>query len=441
MAVVPLTTIILAWTNESHSLIWSDITVKSNNSLLFLILDHGAWFWTFTAYSYLLMLFGIALVFDAIFHSSRHYWAHGTALVVAALASWMTNWAFAVGLNPVTHLDLTPAAFAVSGLVLVWALIYAGFMDILPIARQLVIDSMTGGVIVLDAFGRVVDFNPAAKWIVPDLTAAVLGTPLKQIWPASQDFGEPSQTSVESYVEVELEGGQRRNFEVSILPITDGGNIHTGHLLLLNDVTERTRREEERQRLELIAIAQSKLATLGEVATGVAHEINQPLTYISTMIQSLEEELGLDDLDLERLEPRLAEARRQVGRISIIVDHLRTFGRQDDREMGELDLTAVLDNTLLLVGERLHHENVDLERRAEGELPRIWGNASQLEQVYLNLFQNSIDALSQTEGAKITITLTSSRGGEAVELNFSDNGVGISPAYVDKVFQPFFTTK
>ena len=123
LAVMPLTTIILAWTNESHGLIWSDISVKSNNSLLFLILDHGAWFWIFTAYSYLLMLLGIALVFDAVFHSSRHYWAQGTALAVAALAPWMTNWAFAVGLNPVTHLDLTPAAFAVSGLVLVWALI------------------------------------------------------------------------------------------------------------------------------------------------------------------------------------------------------------------------------------------------------------------------------------------------------------------------------
>ena len=193
--------------------------------------------------------------------------------------------------------------------------------------------------------------------------------------------------------------------------------------------------------MEVRALAQSKLATLGEVATGVAHEINQPLTYISSMIQSFQEDMGLNELDVQKGQARLAESSRQVARITSIVDHLRTFGRREDTEMAAVSLAEVLDSTLLLVGERIRLRNIELERRVDEDLPPVWGNASQLEQVYINLFQNSIDALSGTQQGKITVSIHSLPAQGQVVLAFSDNGVGIPPAYVERVFDPFFTTK
>ena len=214
-----------------------------------------------------------------------------------------------------------------------------------------------------------------------------------------------------------------------------------GYQGIFRDITHRKRAEEERRALEMRALAQSKLATLGQLATGVAHEINQPLTYISSMIQSFQEDIRLDDLDLQNGQIRLAESGRQVSRITNIVDHLRTFGRREDTEMTAVSLDEVLDSTLLLLGERLRLRNIELERRSDDNLPTVWGNSSQLEQVYINLFQNSIDALAETRQGKITVAVHLAQGQGQVVLEFSDNGVGIRPTRVEKVFDPFFTTK
>ncbi len=223
--------------------------------------------------------------------------------------------------------------------------------------------------------------------------------------------------------------------------IRDEEGKPVGYQGIFRDITERKQAEVERRTLEMRALAQSKLATLGQLATGVAHEINQPLTYISSMIQSFQEDIRLDDLDLQNGQIRLAESGRQVARITNIVDHLRTFGRREDTEMTAVSLGEVLDSTLLMLGERLRLRNIESERRSDYNLPTVWGNSSQLEQVYINLFQNSIDALAETRQGKITVAVHLAPGKGQVVLEFSDNGVGIPHTDVEKVFDPFFTTK
>jgi C4-dicarboxylate-specific signal transduction histidine kinase len=190
------------------------------------------------------------------------------------------------------------------------------------------------------------------------------------------------------------------------------------------------------------ALSQSKLATLGEVATGVAHEINQPLTYISATVQSLLEDFELDDIDAESAQGRLTESHRQVDRITGIVDHLRTFGRANDTEMAPLQIEAVLDSSLTLLGERIKGLGISLQRAAAPGIPEVMGNSSQLEQVFINLFQNSIDALADTEkGASIVVSIRTPPDQSEAEVVFSDNGSGISQQDADRVFEPFFTTK
>ena len=229
---------------------------------------------------------------------------------------------------------------------------------------------------------------------------------------------------------------------LSGVAISDRNGELTHTLAFLIDVTESNRAERERRDLEMKALSQSKLATLGEVATGVAHEINQPLTYISTTVQSLLEDFELDDVDAESAQGRLTESHRQVDRITAIVDHLRTFGRANETEMAPLQIEAVLDNSLTLLGERIKGLGIDLRRAAAPGVPEIMGNSSQLEQVFINLFKNSIDALADTKsGAFIAVSIRTPSDHSQAEVVFSDNGVGISQQDADRVFEPFFTTK
>jgi C4-dicarboxylate-specific signal transduction histidine kinase len=226
-----------------------------------------------------------------------------------------------------------------------------------------------------------------------------------------------------------------------VSPVFDGRSRLVGHLILLQDSTDRQRAEAERRTLEIKALAQSKLATLGEVATGVAHEINQPLTYINTTIQALQEDLRLNDLRQESAHKRLTESLRQVKRITDIVQHLRTFGRADDVDMKAVQLRDVLNDTMLLLGEHLRHRNIEVERRVDEGLPMVEGNASQLEQVLINLFQNSAYALGDNPNApKISVDMAAYND-STVRIVFSDNGTGIAPVHMDRIFEPFFTTR
>ncbi|MHB1349512.1 MAG: PAS domain-containing sensor histidine kinase [Desulfobulbaceae bacterium] len=209
--------------------------------------------------------------------------------------------------------------------------------------------------------------------------------------------------------------------------------------VIIRDITEQDRAETRRKELEIKALAQSKLASLGRIATAVAHEINQPLSYIKIAYES-----ALRDLNEMRFNPTesrecFQEALRQVGRISTITDHLRNFGRADTSTFTEVRLVEVVNNSLTLMNEILRLANVALERDIPEELPTVRGNSVQLEQVLLNLFQNSVDAMMQASDRRIRLTMRANNGG--VEICFADSGPGIPMAARQKIFEPFYSTK
>lgn len=197
--------------------------------------------------------------------------------------------------------------------------------------------------------------------------------------------------------------------------------------------------------MEVKMLAASKLATIGEVATGVAHELNQPLTYISTFTQNLEMSLQEDTLNLERIKRRIGTVNEQFQRIDDIIRHLQTFGRKDEM-VGEsraspLQVADVIGKTQLFLGERIRMRNITLEERFEAQCPPILGHVNRLEQVFINFFQNAIHALADTADARIIVSVGHLSEEGNVQVQFSDNGAGMEPAVREKIFEPFFTTK
>ena len=121
---------------------------------------------------------------------------------------------------------------------------------------------------------------------------------------------------------------------------------------------------------------------------------------------------------------------------------MRSFGRQYDVSMEKIDLKSIFEKTLMLLGERMRLRNIKLVCANDERLPMVWGNSGQMEQVFINLFQNSIDALQdERENAEIKVNIGELPEKEAVQIKFDDNGSGMEESVREKVFEPFFTTK
>jgi C4-dicarboxylate-specific signal transduction histidine kinase len=190
-------------------------------------------------------------------------------------------------------------------------------------------------------------------------------------------------------------------------------------------------------------IQAGKLAALGELGAGIAHELNQPITSIRGFSQLLlREARSKMPGKVDTLE-RIIHDTERMGRI---VDNVRTFARQQGYSPEELPATAPLDAALELVSEQLRQRGITLERQVEQDLPRVLGDKIQLEQVFLNLLSNARDALEQLEardgeGNGKRIRLAVELEGGHVRYTIEDNGPGVAGEHEDRIFDPFFTTK
>src|SRR5262245_11874046 len=153
LLIIPAITVLLAFTNEFHLLIWSHVQLAEDGTSA-LVLDHGPWFWVHTLYSYTLMLLGSLLLARASLRSGRFYRRQAGAILLSAVLPWFGNALYVFQLDPIYPLDLTPSAFALSALIIGWCLFRLRLLDIVPVARDTIVAGMRDGIIVLDARNR-----------------------------------------------------------------------------------------------------------------------------------------------------------------------------------------------------------------------------------------------------------------------------------------------
>lgn len=193
-------------------------------------------------------------------------------------------------------------------------------------------------------------------------------------------------------------------------------------------------------------IQSSKLASLGTLASGVAHELNQPLAIIRAIAQQNLEVLRKGELTPQEqalLQEDLQIIERQTARMSQIIMHLRTFARKPSETLEPVNLNEVVRNALILLREQLRQRGITLIEEYDETLPPVMGEANALEQIVINLLTNARDALEETPNAQIRIATrcVECNGSPWVELSVADNGPGVPEAIRSQIFDPFFTTK
>ncbi|WP_432218472.1 ATP-binding protein [Pseudomonas kribbensis] len=189
----------------------------------------------------------------------------------------------------------------------------------------------------------------------------------------------------------------------------------------------------------------AKMATLGEMATGLAHEINQPLNVMRMAIVNVQKRLSNGDVQIDYLTDKLNRIDAQVQRAAKVVDHMRVFGRRSEIEQQLFNPASAIEGTLSLLAEGMRGKGVDLRISETPFEVQVRGYVDQLEQVLINLMVNARDALlskrESESGFKPWISIYAERDEEKVRLWVEDNGGGIDPRLLERIFEPFFTTK
>lgn len=222
----------------------------------------------------------------------------------------------------------------------------------------------------------------------------------------------------------------------------------------MNEELERRieERSKELNQTQVQLFQTSKLATLGEMSAGLAHEMNQPLGGIALITVNLCKLLEKGRLTDEELKSSLDDISYSVKRMSKTIQHIRTFARQDTLKFTQVEVNETIESCLGFLGEQLRLHEIEVVREFKSNLPKIEGEPYQLEQVWINLISNARDAMDErgntiTKGSvkgyrkKLIISTNYNPNSQGVEITFIDNGVGMSEETKEKAFQPFFTTK
>jgi len=394
LAIEPVATLLLVWTNEAHGLIWQSTSVDVAGPLTTPHLVFGPAYWVNFVYSYALIAAGVVLVASVLVRASRIYRRQGVVLLAGLIVPLGANLAFNVfpWANPLHALDLTPFAFVVTGVFYALALFRFKMLDLAPTARETLVEAMDDGIVVADASGTVVDANPAARRALGE---DVVGRSLD-----ATDIGRDG-TIDGGLLELSV-GDDTSSFELSSRTLTDFRGDTVGRFVLLRDITE----------LEVLREHEQRLSVLNRV---LRHNLRNELNVVLGEGELLAESVSPEDA--KRVRSILDSADRMLD-ISEKARHIEsTIGRTATE-------TVDLARIVATVADRLAEANPDAAVSVDGPTEAWVGTVGQ-RQLAVAIINVGENAVQHNPTASATVRFQVEQHTATVELTVVDDGPGI----------------
>jgi PAS domain S-box-containing protein len=441
----PILTLTLVWTNELHGLIWTEVTLTVSDGLIIGDYDHGIPFWIHAVYGYLILLSATVLLIRRAWTAESIYRRQAVVMLVSTFAPWIGNAVYLMGGSQV---DLTPFGFVVTGFTAAWGLLRLRLLDIVPIAREIVIENMPDALVVVDTQGRILDLNYTAAAMMQVKPQATLGMSLAEHLPAAASVQKANpQTKMRQ--EITLHSNERTQyFELQISPLYDRLNRLRGHALLLHDVTERKQAAQriETQNAELaktnealdLARRQAEEATQlkSQFLATMSHELRTPLTaiigYTEIQLEGMAGELGEQQRDC--LNRTLTNADHLLKLINEILDLAKIEAGHTEIIQKPFDLQSWMHQFIEQMNGLAEKKGLRFEHSIDPHLPdNLIGDPARLKQIAINLLSN---AIKFTE--KGTVKCEVRRDDLSTwSLVISDTGIGIPAHMHDVIFEEF----
>ena len=299
-----------------------------------------------------------------------------------------------------------------------------------------ILQSIPTGVMTLDAHGMVTSLNNAAERLLGRRASAVVGRPLEELELAAdlvtwiQDARRAERLVQETDLTLTIDGDRRATVRASASELRDDTERSHGLVVLLRDITDVNRLETQLRRTD-------KLAALGTLAAGVAHEVKNPLHALTLNLHLLEQALVTGGPGSAETREYVTILRSEVQRIHRIVENFLRFSKPSIPEMKALDLHTLLERVLSLVAFEAAEHGVAIDTAFDSKLTSVAGDEGQLSQVFLNLGINALQAMP--DGGALVVRTSLDRGW--AEVAVADSGPGIEANILPHIFDPYYTTR
>lgn len=455
LSVIPFITLVLVWTNELHGLIWETVQIDTSGAFAMFRPTYGVWFWVHTFYSYCVTFVGTLVLVQAYYRVPELYRKQAVTLLFCALTPWAGNILYLLRLSPIVGLDLTPFSFMISGTAIAFGILRFQLLDIGPVAHELVVHSMSDGVMVLDHRGRIIDSNPVAQQALGYSSRELIGQPIRAFlhrWPHLLERYR-DLTNVREEILLE-EDGAVRFFDFSISPIYN----HTGHiagrLITWRDITERKHAEvellQQKQQLENLAVELRAAKEAAEAASraksaflaNMSHELRTPLSAIlgySELLQRDMEEAGYVQYasDLGRIQNA---GQHLLSLISTVLDFSKIEANKMELQLHQFQVPALITDVVNTLQPLVQQSQNNLTVRCAPDVDVMYADKTKVRQVLINLLSN---AIKFTEHGQIVLDVRcehvaqSTKQKSNVVFQISDTGIGIKPEQLQQLFQEF----
>lgn len=437
LLVIPFITIIIVWTNDYHHLFWREIGLGEFGGVIYLDNSYGYWNWVHLFYTYITFIIGSVVLIRHAVKSKGLLRSQSLAFLIAAVIPWLLNVLFSINIFNRLPFDVSPLAFAVTGVALWWAIFRYHFLDIMPAAKDIVIENIRAGIVVTDIQNRVVEINGFIERVFSIPPSDIIGEHIHVLWNRLRLNKESGGEENEFLFDVE---GTESYFELNIRSITTFRGEPAGTLIIILDVTDKKKADLLLKRTEELQYQSEKVEALGRLADGIAHEFNNILTIVYNYSKFTESK-----------QSDMYEISSAIRRGQELTKQLLTFSRKHIVEKDLISVAEALKNVEKRCIE-FAHETVTVEFIQKQDPGIILGNLHQLEQMVFNLVKNAKDAMPGGGTVQVAagVVLLQENAfpenrnltpGHYVYIQVRDGGEGIRKEIRERIFDPFFTTK
>ncbi|ATW28161.1 histidine kinase N-terminal 7TM domain-containing protein [Candidatus Formimonas warabiya] len=421
LLILPFLTVILAWTNNLHGLMWQNARLDINGPFPVVAKTFGPWFWVIAAYSYLLNILSESLLALSLRRKSALYREQSRALFIGLALLFIQNALYIFGIHPVPRYDLTPVVAGVSGLYIAWGIFRYRLFDIVPVARENIIENMDDGLIVLDARNRIADMNRTAKTIFGPPSIRAIGQKVEAFFKNQPAFAEIScgRETLPRELVIQNES-DRKTFEVSYLSLQDRRGKHNGLTIIFHDVTER-------RLVQARLLGQERALAMSEERERLARDLHDNLGQI----------FGFINIQAQAIKHELASA--GIGIASHKLERLVEVAKSAHQEMREyiqnVKITAAAEKNFVSavkkeIEQYIKQTGIEVKLRISDE-PVIEGLEPNIKLHMINIAKEALNNIRKHAEAK-QVSIEVKVAGSEIFARIEDNGKGFDVMKYEK---------